>query len=189
MYTAKPSAAETLIVQTKAWVERVIVQFNLCPFARREVEQQSIHYQVESSAEMPQQLQTLLGLCQLLDETPEIATALLILPEGVDDFYDYLQLVDYAERLLSMEGYEGVYQLATFHPEYQFADSEASAAANYTNRAPYPMLHLLREDGLTQALASYNKPERIPERNIAFAESKGAEFFAAILAEIRAIKS
>lgn len=180
--------SEALIAQTAAWVEQVIVQFNLCPFARREVEQQSIHYQVEQSDVVAQQLQTLLSICQQLDEHEDLATALLILPNGLEDFHDYLECVDFAERLLDLEGYTGVYQLATFHPDYQFAGSESTDAANYTNRAPYPMLHVLREDGLSKALASYTKPELIPERNVAFAEKKGAEFFAKILAEIKTIQ-
>ncbi|WP_404408974.1 DUF1415 domain-containing protein [Pseudidiomarina marina] len=178
-----------ITAQTKAWVDQVIVQFNLCPFARREVEQQTIHYQVETSADIAEQLQALLKLIQKLDTQPDIATALLILPNGVSDFDDYLDLVDYAERLLELEGYDGVYQLATFHPEYQFADSDADDAANYTNRAPYPMLHVLREDSVANALASYTKPERIPERNIDFARQKGADFFAKILDDIAKIKS
>ncbi|WP_241967981.1 DUF1415 domain-containing protein [Pseudidiomarina marina] len=178
-----------ITAQTKAWVDQVIVQFNLCPFARREVEQQTIHYQVETSADIAEQLQALLKLIQELDTQPDIATALLILPNGVSDFDDYLDLVDYAERLLELEGYDGVYQLATFHPEYQFADSDADDAANYTNRAPYPMLHVLREDSVANALASYTKPERIPERNIDFARQKGADFFAKILDDIAKIKS
>jgi hypothetical protein len=178
-----------ITAQTKAWVDQVIVQFNLCPFARREVEQQTIHYQVETSADIAEQLQTLLKLIQQLDAQSDIATALLILPNGVSDFDDYLDLVDYAERLLELEGYDGVYQLATFHPEYQFADSDADDAANYTNRAPYPMLHVLREDSVANALASYTKPERIPERNIDFARQKGADFFAKILEDIANIKN
>src|SRR5690606_14717198 len=178
-----------ITAQTKAWVDQVIVQFNLCPFARREVEQQTIHYQVETSADTAEQLQALVKLTQQLDAQPDIATALLILPNGVNDFDDYLDLVDYAERLLELEGYDGVYQLATFHPHYQFADSDADDAANYTNRAPYPMLHVLREDSVASALASYTKPERIPERNIDFARQKGADFFAKILEDIANIKN
>ena len=178
-----------ITAQTIAWVDQVIVQFNLCPFARREVEQQTIHYQVETSADTAEQLQALVKLTQQLDAQPDIATALLILPNGVNDFDDYLDLVDYADRLLELEGYDGVYQLATFHPHYQFADSDADDAANYTNRAPYPMLHVLREDSVASALASYTKPERIPERNIDFARQKGADFFANILKDIANIKN
>lgn len=186
MTTKSLLSHEQYIAQTAAWVAQVIVEFNLCPFARREVEQQTIHYQVETSSDTAQQLSTLLQLCQQLDEQPDIATSLLILPVGLDEFLDYLDLVDLAERLLAMEGYDGTYQLATFHPDYQFADSTADDAANYTNRAPYPTLHILREDGLSLALASYAKPERIPERNIEFARNKGADFFEQILRRIRA---
>lgn len=176
----------SIIQHTASWVRDVIVAHNFCPFARREVEQQTIHYVVEPSGDTAQQLSQLLQQCRRLDDDAAIATALLILPTGVDDFDDYLDLVDLAERLLELEGYSGVYQLATFHPDYQFAGSTVDDAANYTNRSPYPTLHILREDGLSLALASYTKPERIPERNIEYARAKGADYFAAMLVKIRA---
>lgn len=177
---------QTITAQTARWVEDVIVAHNFCPFARREVEQQTIHYAVATSADTAQQLAQLLQLCEQLDNNPDIATTLFVIPEGVANFDAFLDLVDLAERLLELEGYEGTYQLATFHPDYQFADSPAGDAANYTNRAPYPTLHILREDGLSLALASYNKPERIPERNIDYARAKGADYFAALLENIKA---
>lgn len=180
------NSIEIITAQTARWVEDVIVAHNFCPFARREVEQQAIHYAVANSADTAQQLAQLLQLCQQLDNTPDIATTLFVIPEGVSNFDDFLDLVDLAERLLELEGYEGTYQLATFHPDYQFADSDLDDAANYTNRAPYPTLHILREDGLSLALASYNKPERIPERNIDYARAKGADYFAALLESIKA---
>ena len=184
----QPVTHDTMIAQTATWVSEVIVAHNFCPFARREVEQQTIHYAVEASADAAVQLATLLRLCQQLDQHSNIATTLLILPNGLCDFHDYLDIVDMAERLLQLEGYSGVYQLATFHPAYQFADSTSTDAANYTNRSPYPTLHILREDGLSLALESYSKPERIPERNIDYARAKGADYFAAILAQIRGQK-
>ncbi|MBR9907645.1 MAG: DUF1415 domain-containing protein [Gammaproteobacteria bacterium] len=177
---------QTITAQTARWVNDVIVAHNFCPFARREVEQQTIHYAVANNADRAQQLAQLLQLCQQLDNTPDIATTLFIIPEGVTNFDDFLDLVDVAERLLELEGYDGTYQLATFHPDYQFADSPADDAANYTNRAPYPTLHILREEGLSLALASYNKPERIPQRNIDYARSKGADYFADLLESIKA---
>ena len=88
----------------------------------------------------------------------------------------YLDLVDKGERLLVKENYEGIYQLASFHPLYLFAGSNENDAANYTNRSPYPMLHILREDSITKALENFDDPDSIPEKNIDFAKTKGLEY-------------
>ncbi|HMC87200.1 MAG TPA: DUF1415 domain-containing protein, partial [Chitinophagaceae bacterium] len=88
----------------------------------------------------------------------------------------YLELVRLAEKLLKQEGYQGIYQVASFHPLYCFAGAPADDPANYTNRSVYPMLHLLREESVEQAIANYPNPEKIPERNILFARSKGIAY-------------
>ena len=118
---------------------------------------------------------------QRLDFAKEIETTLLILPNGHQDFDDYLELVDYAERLLEQQGYEGIYQIATFHPFYCFHGSEKNDPANFTNRSPYPILQLLREESIEKALEKYPHPEKIPERNIQFAREKGITYMQALL--------
>ncbi|QSX31149.1 DUF1415 domain-containing protein [Shewanella cyperi] len=168
---------------TEAWVKSVIMKYNICPFARREVERKSIRYRVCEETRMDYVLQALLDECKLLDEQPGIETTLFILPRGFEGFYLYLDLLGIAEDLLVEEGYEGTYQLASFHPDYCFDGEPQDDPANYTNRAPYPTLHIIREEGMAAALASYNEPESIPERNIAFARRKGSAFFEALLAQ------
>ncbi|MGB5444936.1 MAG: DUF1415 domain-containing protein [Psychromonas sp.] len=171
-----------IITATKNWVKQVIVKYNICPFARREVERGSIRYfQVEESAR-EQVLQSLLDECLLLDSNQQIETTLFIIPAGYEGFYDFLDLVDMANDLLEMEGYEGVYQLANFHPDYCFADEPQNAPSNYTNRSPYPTLHIIRESSMELAIANHPDVDAIPQRNIEFANKKGNAFFADLLA-------
>jgi hypothetical protein len=167
---------------TQNWVERMIMKYNICPFARREVERRSIRYAVIDESKMHNVLEALIKECQHLDENPEIETTLFIVPRGFEGFYPYLDLVDIANDLLIEQDYEGVYQLASFHPDYCFDGEPMDDPANYTNRSPYPTLHIIREVSMELALANYNDPESIPERNIAFAQKKGSDFFAKVLA-------
>ena len=115
-----------------------------------------------------------------LDQQAQRETTLLMFEQGFKDFEEFLDLVDLANALLAAQGYEGKYQITNFHPDYVFADSDDSDAANYTNRAPYPTLHLIREASMSEALDNYNEPESIPEHNIKLARRKGTTFAAAI---------
>jgi hypothetical protein len=114
--------------------------------------------------------------CQRLDEDESIETSLLIFPDAFTDFDAYLNMVEMAEALLDDQDYEGVYQVASFHPEYRFADAPEDDPANFTNRSVYPMLHLLREDSLEKAIDAHPDAEAIPERNILFAREKGLAY-------------
>jgi hypothetical protein len=162
-----------IISQTKKWITEVVVGCNFCPFAARELKQNNVHYQVEPATELNVCLQSFLQECIRLDNDEMIETTLLIFPNAFQSFDEYLDLVSLAEKLISKKGYKGIYQVASFHPLYCFADSSADDAANYTNRSIYPMLHLLREESIEQALKRYADPEQIPERNIRFAREKG----------------
>ncbi|QDF66763.1 DUF1415 domain-containing protein [Shewanella sp. SNU WT4] len=172
-----------IITHTDNWVKRVIMKYNICPFARKEVERNAMRYRVVEDTKFKAVLKQLIDECQYLDEHQALETSLFILPRGFEDFHHYLDLVDVANDALMDNGYEGVYQLASFHPDYCFDGDDANAAANYTNRAPYPTLHIIREASLEKALASYLEPESIPERNIAFCERKGAAFFQQLLSD------
>ncbi|QLE85845.1 DUF1415 domain-containing protein [Shewanella sp. Scap07] len=167
--------------QTRNWVEKVIMKYNICPFARQEVLRNSICYQVVDEQALAEVLTAFIKACQTLDENPQIETSLFIIPRGFEGFYQYLDLVDIATDLLIEQGYEGTYQLASFHPDYCFDGEPQNSAANYTNRSPFPTIHIIREASMEQALADYDDPESIPERNIAFANRKGSEFFANLL--------
>lgn len=169
------SSGQQVIKRTECWVKSVIVDCNFCPFAKRELDRGSIRYSVVNEKQVEACLQAVADECQYLDSNSGTETTLLIFPEAFKEFEDYLSLVDLSEALLAQQDYEGIYQLASFHPDYRFADSDTNDAANYTNRSPYPMLHLIRENSIEKALQHYPQPERIPQRNIEFARSKGPE--------------
>jgi len=164
---------QQVIERTKKWINDVVVGCNFCPFAASVIKQQNVHYRVENSEEASICLKTLLAELNRLNDEVTVETTFLILPNSFHEFNDYLDLVSDAEELLIENGYEGIYQLASFHPLYQFAGSAATDAANYTNRSVYPMLHLLRESSIDKALEHYVNPGAIPERNINFAREKG----------------
>ncbi|MCP5162234.1 MAG: DUF1415 domain-containing protein [Hahellaceae bacterium] len=175
---------EMIVAQTREWVLSVVIGDNFCPFARKEMENDTIRYCVirdtghegtgawdENAFEYA--MMALLAECRLLDEDAGVETTLLIIPEGVDDFDHYLGLLSLANELLAAQGYEGRYQLASFHPDYCFAGASKDDPANYTNRSPYPTLHLIREASIERVLQGVEKPERIPERNIRYAREAG----------------
>ena len=166
----------TVIEQTKKWITSVVIGCNFCFFAAREVKRNSIRYQVETANNVNLCLAAFLQECIHLDNDKAIETTLLIFPNAFQTFDTYLDLLALAERAIKKKGYEGVYQVASFHPLYRFAESQDNDAANYTNRSPYPMLHLLREEKIEQALEHYHEPEQIPERNIQFAREKGLAY-------------
>jgi hypothetical protein len=169
-----------IIQQTQNWIEQVVIGCNFCPFAAKEVRNDTIHYEVVEAVEMAAVLEALLIECGRLDQQPAIETSFLIFPDAFEDFNEYLTLVELAEQLLRKNRYEGIYQLASFHPRYIFEGSDEGDAANYTNRSVYPMLHLLREESIEKVLEKYPDPENIPERNVRFAREKGIDYMRAL---------
>ena len=167
---------EEIIDRTKKWIVDVVIGCNLCPFAANVVKQQTIFYKVELSADRDTCLTSFAYEMERLDNDATIETSFLIFPNAFRKFDDYLRLVSLAEKLLKRKGYEGIYQVASFHPLYLFADSEENDPANYTNRSIYPMLHLLREESIDKALENYKSPESIPTRNINFVREKGLAY-------------
>jgi len=162
-----------IIKQTQCWLDSVIIKHNICPFAKRERDKGSIHFCVDENQDISQALENLVIECERLDKQPDIETTLFVLAQLGQDFNDYLNFLDIANQLLIEQGYEGIYQLASFHPEYCFEQSEQDDPGNYTNRSPHPMLHIIREKSLEKALESYPNPELIPERNIEYCQSMG----------------
>ncbi len=168
---------EHIISITKKWIYEVVIGCNFCPFAAREVQRNSIRYKVEESKDKAACLLTLIQECERLDKEASIETTFIIFPDTFTSFQSFLDLLSFSGKLLKKQRYEGVYQLASFHPEYRFGGAPANDAANYTNRSPYPMLQLLREDSVEKALAHYaGSAEEIPERNIRFAREKGLAY-------------
>lgn len=168
--------------QTENWLKSIIIHFNICPFAKAVVDKNAVYYCVDESQKTEENLQTLIEEVQRLDNDSEIETTLLIYASAFADFDDYLDYLAMANQLLEMQGYEGVYQLASFHPSYCFEGADESDAANYTNRSPYPMLHLLREASIEKALEYYPNPEKIPEQNIKLTRALGLEKMQTLLA-------
>ncbi len=163
------------ISETKKWLETIVIAHNICPFAERVFKNGSIHFEVETSTDIETCLENLITECERLDEDETIETTLLIYANAFADFDEYLDFLEVAQALLEAQDYEGIYQLASFHPNYCFDGSLENDAANYTNRSPYPMLHLLRESSLEHALANYPNPEIIPENNIKLTRKLGLD--------------
>lgn len=166
-----------VIQQTEKWIKSVVIDLNFCPFASKAMLKKSISYTVlNEPINSSLVLETLLNEYRLLDEQLSRETSFVILTGNFTDFKSYLSLVKKAEQHLKKNNYDGIYQLASFHPNYCFAGSDERDPANYTNRSPYAMLHILREESLTKALSLYPHPEKIPENNIELAHTKGLAY-------------
>lgn len=165
--------SEKIIEQTKKWIQDVIIGCNFCPFAAKVVKQNQVHYAVDESSSLAVCVTGFIKELELLDNDASIETSFVIYPNLFQLFSDYLHFISIAENSIVQKGYEGIYQVASFHPLYQFEGSDLTDAANFTNRSMYPMLHLLREKSVEKALQNYKNPDEIPERNIEFARKKG----------------
>lgn len=171
-----------IIRQTTAWIQEVVIGLNFCPFAAREVLRDSLHYQIVQKNMEETAAAFVLELMRLND-TSIIETTLLIFPGSpFDDFLSFLSFIELAEEILTETGHEGIYQLAHFHPDYQFADTSPNDLSNYTNRSPYPILQILRADSIEKALTNYAHPEEIPLRNMETARKMGLEAWQRLLA-------
>ena len=168
---------DQVVADTVHWMEKAVIGLNLCPFAKAVHVKKQIRY-VVSEAETPEALLEKLmeELQHLADADPEqIDTTLLIHPKVLTDFYDYNEFLDVADAALEELGLDGVLQVASFHPDYQFADTDKNDIGNYTNRSPYPTLHLLREDSIDRAVEAFPEASEIFEKNIETMEKLGHE--------------
>jgi uncharacterized protein len=175
------STDDDIIGAVRRWVETVIVEWNLCPFARRELVGNRVRFVVTHATTEEQLLMALGDELGLLDGDSSVETTLLIHPEVLQVFADYNQFLDYADGLLVQLELEGVFQIASFHPDYQFGGTQPEDAENYTNRSPYPLLHILREESLERAIDGYPDVDQIPERNIELMNSLGPSKLRAVL--------
>lgn len=167
---------------TQSWLKTIVIDYGLCPFAKHELERGAIYFTVANDTDLEGCLLKLMQECDRLDTNPDIETTLLIFPDNFKVFDDYLDFLGLAEALLIEQDYEGIYQLASFHPDYCFAGSKQDDPSNYTNRSPYPMLHLLRESSIEQAVTHYPDAENIPQRNIDLTRKLGLAKMQALLA-------
>lgn len=159
---------EAVIAATQKWVERAVIGLNLCPFAKAVQVKKQIRYMVSSATNVEDLMRDLIHELERLAETPaeKIDTTLLIHPYVLTDFLDYNDFLEIVDELLEEIGLAGELQVASMHPQYQFADTEVDDIDNYTNRSPYPTLHLLREASVDKAVEAFPEADRIYEKNI-----------------------
>ncbi|MGL6258719.1 DUF1415 domain-containing protein [Vibrio sp. WXL103] len=155
--------------QVWAWVDNVVIGLNLCPFAVKPRKRHQIGLRISDATEPADLLEDIMmEFFKLEQSDPEqLDTSLVIVSNMLDDFAEYNNFIDWLELMIEQQGWRGVFQVATFHPHYRFADTQAEDPQNLTNCAPYPIFHLLRETSIERVLASTPKPETIPINNIA----------------------
>lgn len=159
---------DTIIADTRRWMERAVIGLNLCPFAKAVHVKQQIRWRVSEATTPEALLDDLVNELKFLAEAApeEVDTTLLIHPDVLQDFLDFNDFLDLADAALEALELDGVLQVASFHPDYQFADADADDIGNFTNRSPYPTLHLIREESLDKAVAAFPEAETIYETNI-----------------------
>lgn len=166
---------DQVIAATTGWVERAVIGLNLCPFAKAVQVKGQVRYVVSPATTVEALLEQLMNELQLLSDTdPEVTdTTLLIHPFVLNDFLDYNEFLDIADAAIEDMQLDGELQIASFHPDYQFADTDYNDIGNFTNRSPYPILQLLREDSIDRAVDAFPEAEAIFEKNIETMEKLG----------------
>ncbi len=165
----------SILAATRTWLEKAVIGLNLCPFAKSVHVKKQVRYALTAASTPDELLAELAAELALLahNDAAEIDTTLLIHPAVLTDFIDYHFFLAEVDALLRNEGLEGVFQVASLHPDYEFAGSDPDDIANYTNRSPYPTLHLLRESSIDRAVAAFPDAAEIFERNIETMEALG----------------
>lgn len=173
---------DIVIADTRAWLERAVIGLNLCPFAKSVHVKGQVHYAVSRAATQEALLEDLVSELKDLVAMDAKArdTTLLIVPDGMQDFLDFNDFLAQADQALADLNLEGVLQIASLHPRYQFAGTREDDITNFTNRSPYPTLHLLREDSIDRAVAAFPNPESIFEVNMRTMEQLGQDGWAAL---------
>ena len=173
---------EQVLEQTRHWLEKAVIGLNLCPFAKAVYVKNQVRLVVSHARHADDLLEELDRELDLLVATPalDIDTTLLIHPTLFEDFLDFNDFLEVAEGVVDEHELEGVVQLASFHPQFQFDGTEPDDIGNYTNRAPFAMLHLLREESVERAVAAFPEAESIFEQNIATLQKLGPEGWKAL---------
>lgn len=164
-----PSDSADVIAHTQDWLDKAVIGLNLCPFAKAVRIKNQIRFAVSDATDSETLLQDLASELELLAEAnaEQIDTTLLIHPDALTDFLDYNDFLDVADALIEEQELDGELQVASFHPDYQFAGSGPDDIENYTNRSPFPILHLLRENSIERAVAAFPEASDIYEKNMA----------------------
>ena len=169
--------AHAPIADTRRWLEKAVIGLNLCPFAKAVYAKEQVRFVLSDASTPEALLEQLAEELLLLRDTPaeQIDTTLIVHPQVLTDFLDYNDFLDNADAAVEALDLQGILQVASFHPQYQFAGTAPDDASNYTNRAPWPTLHLLREDSVERAVAAFPDPDVIVERNIATLDRLGVD--------------
>ena len=181
--SATPCSEDVQVIEdTRRWLQRAVIGLNLCPFAKSVDVKGQIHYAVTRSVGFKDLLADLrIELNALVAHTDAARdTTLFIAPDGLQDFLEFNDFLSQANRLLVKMGFDGVFQIASLHPQYQFADAPVDAITNFTNRSPYPTLHLLREASIDRAVKAFPHAEAIFEANMRTMERIGHAGWAAL---------
>jgi hypothetical protein len=173
------------IAATRHWLERAVIGLNLCPFAKAVLAKRQIRFVLSEASDTDTLLGVLIDELELLRaaDPAEIDTTLIVHPQVLGDFPAYNEFLDVADATLSALALDGVLQIASFHPDYCFADVEPDDVTNCTNRSPYPMLHLLREDSVSRAVEAFPDADAIVSRNLATMRRLGLEGYRRLLSE------
>lgn len=170
---------ESIVQVIEEWMSEWIVKENFCPFAKPALQQKQVKIQVCNSNNWSQVLDSLRTECNALLQSEQHTTCLLVLTACTDDFFDYLALLEAAQKRIENEGWLGVFQLASFHPNYLFESESVESVSHFTNRAPLPIIHILQEQEIDKVMpleqAAEDYAERIVERNIRRLEQMGIE--------------
>ena len=168
---------DTVSEHTKQWLEKAVIGLNLCPFAKAPHVKNLVRIVVSKARHLDGFLEDLDRELQLLGNTPasELETTLLVHPTLFPDFETFNQMLEIADDAVLENELEGIVQIAPFHPDFQFEGTEADDISNYTNRSPYPTLHLIREDSIVKAAEAFPDASAIFDRNIALLEKMGHE--------------
>ncbi|UGA57750.1 DUF1415 domain-containing protein [Vibrio sp. VB16] len=166
-----------IITQTQHWLEEVVIGLNLCPFAAKPNRNKQIKIEVSHAETEEKLLEDILAQLMILDSTTaqQLETTLVVIPDMLQDFYDYNLFLDWVDALIKQQNWEGIFQVATFHPDYCFGGAHPDDDENLTNRSPLPVIHLIREQSMERVLKHYPDPESIPENNIQRVESLSDE--------------
>ena len=175
--TNQTTDVNAITQQVDQWLNDVVIGLNLCPFAAKPQRNKQIKIFVSEASQEEALLEDiLLQLIELSNSEPEkLETTLVVVPNMLDDFWDYNLFIDWVEGLIKQQNWEGIFQVATFHPDYCFGGAEPEDDENLTNRSPYPIFHLIREESMEKVLKHYPDPESIPDTNIARVSSLSEE--------------
>ena len=172
---------ETIITAVKQWLEKTVIGLQLCPFAKSVFDADKIRYTVSNSRDTEALMLELHDELKRLDDVPGLETTLIIINQQLSDFEAFNQTLDYIDDMLDQYGWSGIFQVASFHPYYQFADTKIDDRENWTNRSPYPIFHILRESSLELAIESFPSIVDLPQENIKRMNGLSSQVFVQVL--------